>query len=483
MFIKQYPTDPLLIVDRDVLFIKNLSALLGSVKINNIIACQEGEESLAILAKRRVSLVLLDTKIRVHNHRALLNELHENFPETKIIAFTESSSIDDAIECMKLGVHDYFSKPPECGKLIVSIQNLIDQLELAKANTPAAKEQSPPHKPPLAKHDSSIIYAHQKMFELIDYTASVATSSHPVLITGETGVGKEVFANLIHKFSKRKGKLVAINISGLDENIITDTLFGHKKGAYTNADSERKGLIEEASGGTLFLDEIGDLNPSSQLKLLRLIQENEYYPLGYDRPKYSTARIVTATNQDLKERMQSGLLRKDLYYRLQTHEVQIPPLRERIDDVPLLVQHFAREYAKLYEREVPNFSHEALQQLMSYHYPGNVRELRSMVFDIIQTLPATTTHIESLHLRGKITTTDDRDKASASASLGFASDLFSKLTTLPHLKSVTNALIKEAMKRANHKQQRAASMIGITQQALSKRLKKEKTHELPLEKN
>jgi len=291
-----------------------------------------------------------------------------------------------------------------------------------------------------------------------------------VLITGETGVGKELVARAVHRLSHRKNAYIPVNAAGLDDNVFTDTLFGHKKGAFTDAREARNGLVEQASGGTLFLDEIGDLNTASQVKLLRLLQEGEYLPLGSDLAKRSNARIVVATNQDLDALQLSGKFRKDLYYRLCDHRIEIPPLRNRLEDLPVLAEHFLEKASKTLERKKPTPPEELMTLLSTYHFPGNVRELESMIFNAV-----------SSHKSGKLSL--DIFKAHISQqSPGTEKDL-KKLATagrslihfseqLPTLKQAEQLVIEEALKRSRGNQSIAALSLGISRQALNKRLQK-----------
>ncbi len=230
---------------------------------------------------------------------------------------------------------------------------------------------------------SSIISADRGMQTIFAYVEAVAKSPQPLLITGESGVGKELLARAAHTLSDCKGPLVSVNVAGLDDTVFADTLFGHLRGAFTGADQPRKGMIEEATDGTLFLDEIGDLSIASQVKLLRLLQEGEYFPLGSDRPKRLKARIVVATHCDLVEREAQGSFRRDLYYRLRTHRIHVPPLRERKGDIPLLLDYFLAEAARDLDKKKPTPPRELTQLLSTYAFPGNVRELRSMVYDAV----------------------------------------------------------------------------------------------------
>ena len=308
------------------------------------------------------------------------------------------------------------------------------------------------------------------MRSVFQYVEAISISPQPVLITGETGVGKEMIAKAVHNLSNRKGEFVPVNVAGLDENVFTDTLFGHKKGAFTGADSARIGLVEQASGGTLFLDEIGDLSSDLQVKLLRLLQEGEYFPLGSDVTKRSDARVVVATNQELQMLQESGKFRKDLYYRLCAHNVHIPPLRERREDLPLLVEHFLEKSSVALGKKKPTPPNELLILLSSYHFPGNIRELEAMIWDAVSyhklgklSLDAFKTHI---------TNTQPSIEADFKLPLQNENGIISFSEQLPTLKQAEHLLISEALKRSDGNQAIAALNLGITRQALNRRLKR-----------
>lgn len=318
---------------------------------------------------------------------------------------------------------------------------------------------------------SSIITQNKTMRSIFHYIESIAASRKPILICGETGVGKELIAKAIHDVSGLKGKFVAVNVAGLDDAMFSDTLFGHIKGAFTGADKERKGLIVQASEGTLFLDEIGDLNESSQLKLLRLLEEGMYYRLGSDVPGKSNARIIASTNQDIKKHISQGKFRKDLYFRLNAYCVYVPPLRERFEDVPRLLEHFLNEAAKLLKKEKPAYPPELITLLTNYDFPGNVRELKAMIYDAV-----------ARHKRGKLSTeifkTFIKQKGlfphSKFLPLHHDTDsAFNISEKLPTIKEAEAYLISEAMKRAKNNQGIAASLLGMNRHALNKRLKKQ----------
>jgi transcriptional regulator with PAS, ATPase and Fis domain len=316
---------------------------------------------------------------------------------------------------------------------------------------------------------SNIITQNDSMFSIFNYIESIAPTMHPVFITGETGVGKGLLAEAIHSLSLRKGPFIHVNVSGIDANMFTDTLFGHIKGAFTGATKERTGLCEEASTGTLFLDEIGDLDNLSQIKLLNLFQERKYYPIGQDQPSHCQARFITATNCDIDRLVEKNVFRKDLFFRLNTHRIHLPPLRERIDDLPVLVDYFLKQGAQNLNKKKPSVYKEMIQLLNSYSFPGNIRELKAMVDDALCRHQSHTLSLTSFkaHLNRK-----NRQNYSNSDIQKIFKDLFNYFDDLPTIKEATEQLINEALKRANGNLSIAAPILGISRQALGKRLKR-----------
>jgi two-component system response regulator HydG len=312
-----------------------------------------------------------------------------------------------------------------------------------------------------------IITANRRMHSVFQYVEAVAESSEPVLITGETGTGKELIAQTIHRQSGREGKMVSLNVAGLDDALFSDTLFGHVKGGYTGADTERAGLLAKAAGGTLFLDEIGDLRSASQVKLLRLLQDYSYYPIGSDLTRTSDARIIAATNRSLQERMARGKFRQDLFFRLSSHPVELPPLRERMDDLPLLLQHFIEEAAETLGKPAPGASDELFTLLSVYDFPGNVRELRSLVFNAVaqhRSGPVLSMETFRLALRKGAPAPGPTGAPKGSPNMPLA------ITgRFPTLQEADVFLINEAMRRAKNNQGVAAALLGITRQSLNRR--------------
>jgi DNA-binding NtrC family response regulator len=304
----------------------------------------------------------------------------------------------------------------------------------------------------------------QAIFKIIE---TMKTSSSPVLITGETGVGKELIARAIHRASGLKGAFVPLNVAGLDDLTLDDTLFGHKKGAFTGANEPREGLIAKARGGTLFLDEIGDMGSAAQVKLLRLLQEREYYRLGSDALIKSDARVIAASNYDFEALMELGRFRRDLYHRLRSHHIHVPPLRERREDIPLLIDRFLSQAARETGRLTPAISREARLALEEYDYPGNVRELMNLVHHAV-----TSTNASVLDLHDFLET--DVEDAAFQRSLRVFRDkhfrLLMNYEKFPSITDVERMLISEALRTTGGNKKHAAELLGISRPTLNKKL-------------
>jgi DNA-binding NtrC family response regulator len=415
--------------------------------------------------------MVLDLTMPYVSGSELLSKINQEYPEIPVIIMTAMNQLETAVQCMKIGAIDYIVKPAEEDRFVTAVKRALE-LHALKHEAAALKHQLLEGH---LEHEGTfchIITASRAMRALFQYIEVVAPSSQPVLITGETGVGKELIARAVHDLSNRKGQFVAVNVGGLDDSSFSDTIFGHRKGAYTSADSSRDGLLATAAGGTLFLDEIGDLNEDLQVKLLRLLQEHTYYPLGSDLALRSDARIVVATNRELEELLSRDMFRKDLYYRLRSHHVHIPPLRERKEDIPLLLVHYIKEACNALGKKVSDVPHELIPLLSSYQFPGNIRELQAMIFDAV-----------AQHVHGPLSLASFRGiirkgNLSSQRSLHKAEDrgeyLFEIQGRLPTLQEADEYLVAEAMRRADGNQGIAASMLGLTRQALNKRLTRKK---------
>ncbi len=458
---------PVLIVDDEPQTLLSFSVLLRSAGIENILTIEDSREVFPLLSSQEVAVIVLDLSMPYLSGMELLTRIKIEYPGVPIIIMTAVNELEIAVKCMKEGAFDYLVKPVEksrfisCVKNALEIRHMQDEISSLKQHLLLGKIEN-------EKEFSFIVTCSKKMEAIFQYIEVIAGSGEPVLITGETGVGKELIARAIHNISRRKGEFIAVNGSGLDDTVFSDTIFGHKKGAYTGAGESRDGLIARASGGTLFLDEIGDMSESSQLKLLRVIQEHEYYPLGSDIPKRTSARIVVATNQDIQSLITLEKFRKDLYYRLRVHQIHIPPLRERREDIGLLFNYFLEEAAKGMRKKKPSHPFELITLLSNWHFPGNVRELRSMVFDAVARHKSGILSMDSFEEdTQKKYLPPHTDSSSASVDTNHLLDLFGRF---PTLKELEEYLISTALKNSNGNQGTAASLLGITRQALNKRL-------------
>jgi DNA-binding NtrC family response regulator len=464
-----YPELPVMVVDDEAQALTSFELTLRSASMNHFVCCQDSREVMSVLARQEIEIMLLDLWMPHLSGEELLRQITSDYPDVPVIIVTGADDVETAVKCMKQGAFDYIVKPVEKSRLVSSVKRGIELRELHRENQ-LLKARILSDRLSRPEAFAEIVTVSPAMRSIFQYIEAVAPSPRAVLITGETGVGKELVARAVHTLSNRKGAFIPVNIAGLDDHVFADTLFGHKKGAFTGAMEARPGLLEQATGGTLFLDEIGDLSAVSQVKLLRLLQNGEYLPLGSDLAKRSDTRIVVATNQDLDAARNSGRFRKDLYYRLCGHRVQIPPLRQRPEDLPVLLDHFLGKAANSLGKKKPTPPDELLKLLAAYRFPGNVRELESMVYNAV-----------SIHTAGKLSM--DAFKAevfntqpSMAGDPGGSIDAADGTTVfsdpLPTIKQVERLLVDEALRRSGGNQAIAATMLGITRQALNKRLKK-----------
>lgn len=465
---KLKPAYPILVIDDEEAILMAIDTTLRLAGFNHIIACQDSRNAMALIAEHHAQVILMDLMMPHINGQELMVEIAAEFPDIPVIIITVAAEPKTVVKCMKMGAFDYLVKPVDADRLRTTVINAQHFSELQQENL-ALKNSMLTDEFSHIDAFSSIVTRNRKMLSIFKYLELISKTSQAVLITGETGVGKELVAKAIHELSGISGPFVSVNVAGLDDNIFSDTLFGHVKGAFTGADAHRMGLIEEAASGTLLLDEIGDLSLSSQVKLLRLLQESEYRPLGMDKTKKAHVRMVASTNEGLAELRNSGKFRKDLLFRLQVHHVHIPPLRDRLDDIGLLLNHFIRLAATELNKKVPSYPKELSALLQTYSFPGNIRELKAMVFDAV-----------SRHTRGILTLQGFQNYLDAQRPHGQAIappedvDAIVFPINLPTIEEVTQALLDEAMRRANGNQSLAARLLGISQQAVSKRLQKGK---------
>jgi DNA-binding NtrC family response regulator len=467
------PQRPIVVIDDEPHILLAVDTTLRMSGLNHVVTCDDSREALAILQTKGASVVLLDLNMPHLNGRELMPRILETFPDLPIIVITGTIDVETAVQSMKAGAFDYIVKPVDESRLVTAIHQALRFGELRRENV-ALRQHLLDGSLKHPEAFEAIVTHSPRMIALFQYMESIASSAQPVLIRGETGVGKELAARAIHRLSGRKGKFVPVNVAGLDDNVFSDTLFGHVRGAFTGADTPRKGLIEQAAGGTLFLDEIGDLNHGAQVKLLRLLQEHEYMPLGSDLTQRSDARVMASTHADLWSLKQQNKFRNDLHYRLRTHRVMIPPLRERKEDLPLLCDHFLNQAADAMGKPKPDLAPELPGMLESYDYPGNVRELQAMLFD------ALAQHRTGRLGSGAFRVHMQRTRAAQSAGPEHTAPSSGAMAfgeSLPTIRQATRLLIEEALRRTGNNQSQAAQLLGVTQQALSKRLRNWKKRE------
>lgn len=458
---------PVLLVDDEPQILNSFSVILKSSGVKEVICIDDSREVMPLLERQEVSLIVLDLSMPHISGAKMLPDINRSYPNIPVIIMTARNEIETAIVCMQAGAFDYLVKPVELARFESSIRRALEVRAL-RSEVTSLKRHLLQGKLEHEDAFASIVTGSKAIRAICQYVEVIAVTQQPVLITGETGVGKELFARAVHAVSGRQGGFVAVNVAGLDEAMFSDTLFGHRKGAYTGAEESREGLISQAAGGTLFLDEIGDTNEISQVKLLRLLQEQKYYPLGSDVPKSSDVRIVVATNQDLSKLMAEDRFRRDLYYRLRAHQIHIPTLRERPEDIPTLVNHFILKAAQSIGKKPPTPPPALYSLLAAYRFPGNVRELESMVFDAVARHQSGILSMESFkavigHEMGL-----DRHKGPGRGHLPYTERV------LPTLREAESELISTALDLAGGNQGIAASLLGITRQALNKRLNRQK---------
>lgn len=457
----------ILVVDDDADLLHQLSRALVANGLGEVESLSSPLEVMERLARGDISVMLLDLVMPGMSGADLLAKVTQAYSQIPVIMMTAVTDVGTAVGCIKGGAFDYLTKPLDTPRLYATVSKAIHFSEMAAQNRHLKQFLlgEPLSRPEIF---ASIITTDDKMKSIFKLVETVAPTQNPILINGETGVGKELIARAIHDASGLSGEFVPVNVAGLDEVMFSDMIFGHRRGAYTGASENREGLIRKANGGTLFLDEIGDMNQESQKMLLRLLQEKEYYRLGSDILYQSNARIVAASNRNFKEMIAAGTFRQDLYHRLAIHQIQVPPLRDRRGDVPLLAEHFARTTAEDLRREPPELSLELKIALSAYDFPGNVRELMNIIRDGVARTGRNRLNLEDFPEIAPSETTPRKGVLRISSEGGFS--LYASFDRFPTIDEVEALLIQEAMKVSEGNKGVATELLGISRPTLNKKL-------------
>ncbi|MBC7363714.1 MAG: sigma-54-dependent Fis family transcriptional regulator [Candidatus Aminicenantes bacterium] len=414
------------------------------------------QDALQLVSQHPVEIAVVDYKLGTQSGLELVKELRKINPLITPVMVTAFASIETAVEAIKQGAYDYVVKPIDFQRFLLVLERARERFRL--------KREVHELRNRLEEKFSfkNFIFASRAMEQVVRLMSKAARSEATVLITGETGTGKDLIARLIHYSSERsQGPFLAVNLPSIPETLVESELFGAEKGAYTDARERKIGKFEAADGGTLFLDEIGDLPLSVQVKLLRFLQDREFYRLGSSKPLKADVRIIAATNKNLEKLVSEGKFRADLYYRLNVIRIDVPPLRERKEDIPLLVDHFIREYSRREKKNIRGISAEAMEALIKHDFPGNVRELENAIERAV------------VFTEGEFITRDDlpvfleirSEKELTEAAADFSRPLPDKIRELEVRE------IKWALEKSGGVKSRAARLLGITERMLSYKMK------------
>ncbi|MEI6825906.1 MAG: sigma-54 dependent transcriptional regulator [Desulfuromonadales bacterium] len=456
----------ILIVDDDAGFLESIRRMLITNDCTNVLMLNDSRKVISELDRGGISVVLLDWIMPHVTGAELLDQIVAAYPNIPVIIMTAVTDTETVVKCIRQGAYDYINKPIDENRLLSCLRKAIqvsayeERIQRLTAYLQGA---------PLARSEifSEIITCSPKMQGVLKIIESVAPARSPILITGETGVGKELIARAIHRASNLTGQFIPVNVASLDDEMFSDTLFGHVKGAYTGASDARDGLVSQAAGGTLFFDEIGDMGHESQVKLLRLLQEQEYFRIGSDTVQKCKARIVAASNRNFDEMRAKGQFRQDLYFRVCGYQIHIPSLRERPEDTPLLVRHYVDKLAKELGKKPPIIPQVVLEALQEHLFIGNVRELINMVRQAV-----TLTNGMSLSVA------DFPGLSVASNNnLRIIKDKFYRFQAtfekFPSLDEVERLMVEEALHATEGSRVDAARMLGISRTTLLKKLNAE----------
>jgi two-component system response regulator PilR (NtrC family) len=414
-----------------------------------VILAENGRMALNVLEREPVDLLISDIKMPDMSGVEVLRAAKGIDQDILAIMITAFASTETAVEALRMGAYDYLSKPFDVDELKIVVRHALERRQLRQENVLLKRALQSTHQ------FANIVGRSESMLAVFKLIETVAPTNSTILVTGESGTGKELVARAIHFNSLRRDRpFVAVNCGALPEQLLESELYGHMRGSFTGASSNKKGLIEIAERGTIFLDEIGEMSPMMQVKLLRVLQERKFRRVGGLEELEANLRVITATNQDLVKLVAEGKFREDLFYRINVIQVQLPPLRERTEDVPLLAEHFLEKYRELMGKDISSISQEAMEYLEAYDWPGNIRELENAIERAVALEASSAILPESLagQVRGHVP-----KNGSQSAQLPTAGfDLEA------HVENVERDYIAQALKQSGGKQSRAAELLGMS---------------------
>jgi len=379
----------LLVVDDEPQILQAVSGILQDEGFE-VLTSPDGETALKTVSEGNPDLVLLDIALPGKDGLEILQELKARYPALPVVMISAYGSVENAVKATRLGAYDFIEKPPNAENILLTVRNALEMTRLAEENRRLRLQTAPVRE---------IVGKSEAMQRLREQVRMVAPTNASVLITGENGTGKELVARALHAFSLRAHKpFVEVNCAAIPEDLIESELFGHEKGAFTGATSRRQGKFDQAHEGTLFLDEIGDMSLKTQAKILRILEEQRFERVGGSRPLQVDVRVVAATNKNLAEEIQRGTFREDLYHRINVIPLQVPPLRERREDIPLLAKHLLQELARENDAPAKTITPRALEALTNLPWPGNVRELKNFIWRLAILTPGPQIDLADLHL-------------------------------------------------------------------------------------
>lgn len=414
----------------------------------NILLAEDGKSALELFSTERIDLMLADLKMPGMDGLQLMEKVKEISPDTLTVILTAYGTIETAVQAMKQGAYDFITKPINLDEVDILVRRALSTKRMEQENISLHRR--------LEKRYGfeNIIANTTQMKQIFETIRQVAPTKATVLITGESGTGKELIANAIHTHSLRKnGPFVDVHCGALPETLLESELFGHEKGAFTGAIQLKPGRFELADGGTLFLDEVSEMSLATQVKLLRVLETHKFQRVGGTKNIKVDVRVIAATNTSLEQRIKEGKFREDLYYRLNVVSIKVPPLRERKEDIPLLIDAFLKEFCKEHKKPLLVVHPEALNKMMAYSWPGNVRELRNLIESIVILTQKTEITIDDLpvYIREGVTPTILKEAS--------------------NIKEAERTLILDALRKTNNNKTKAAQLIGISRRTLHRKLK------------